>query len=156
MVPSSQCSLSTKAKLRVANQNTSIKFGVTTGNHLSLCRSNKREVGPPRESEVAINQRTDRVKEAVRKSSECIVAVTNNWTSYFQPLDISVNKPYKDFIRNEAQAWYSAQIVELISIVKPNAKCQMGEKVLRSYAFKPGNCEKWLEKIADYRDGYIC
>ena len=48
-------------------------------------------------------QWTDAVKQVVRDSTGKMIPVPNNWTSYFQPLDISVNKPCKDFLRNEAQ-----------------------------------------------------
>ena len=48
--------------------------------------------------------------------SKCskMIPVPNDWTSYFQPRDISVNKPCKDFLRNEAQTWYSNEIVQQI------------------------------------------
>ena len=53
-------------------------------------------------------QWTDLVKSCVLQSRGKMIAVPNNWTNYFQPLDISVNKLCKDFLRNEAQTWFSS------------------------------------------------
>ena len=58
------------------------------------------------------------VKDAVRKSFGKMVPVLDNWTSFFQSLDISVNKPCKDFLRNEAQTWYSRKIMDQLNAGK--------------------------------------
>ena len=42
-------------------------------------------------------QWTDAVKKVVKASNGKMVAVPNNWTNYFQPLDLTVNKSSKDF-----------------------------------------------------------
>ena len=60
-------------------------------------------------------QWTGSVKDAVRKSFGKMVPVPNNWTSYFQPLDIFVNKPCTDFLRNETQTWYSRKIMKQLN-----------------------------------------
>ena len=75
-----------------------------------------------------------------------MVSVPNNWTSYFQPLDISVNKPCKDFIRNEAQTWYSAKIVEQLNAGKLSHQVKF--KTLISIV-KPLHA-KWVTKWYDY------
>ena len=59
-------------------------------------------------------QWTDQVQAVVRESKGKMIHVPNNWTPYFQPLDISVNKPCNDFLKNETQTWYSGEIVEQI------------------------------------------
>ena len=70
-------------------------------------------------ADVFKGQWTGPVKDLVRQSNGKMSAIPNNWTNYYQPLDLSVNKPCKDFLRNEAQSWYSEQIIKQISIVKP-------------------------------------
>ena len=42
-------------------------------------------------------QWTDKIKDFVRESNEKMVPVPSNWTNYFQPLDITVNKSCKEF-----------------------------------------------------------
>ena len=63
-------------------------------------------------------QWTNSVKYEVGQSFGKMTPVPNNWTSYFQPLDISVNKPCKDLLRNEAQTWYSDKIMEQLKAGK--------------------------------------
>ena len=69
------------------------------------------------------------VKQVVRDSTGKMIPVSNNWTSYFQPLDISVNKPCKDFLRNEAQTWYSGQIVEQIEAGKSSHEVKVDTRI---------------------------
>ena len=57
-------------------------------------------------------QSTDAVKDVVKELTGKMVLVPNNWISYFQPLDLTVNKSSKDFLRQEAQSWYSQEIVK--------------------------------------------
>ena len=40
-----------------------------------------------------------------------------NTTDKLQPLDISVNKPAKEFLRLKFQEWYAAQVAEWITQV---------------------------------------
>jgi len=41
-----------------------------------------------------------------------VVYVPANCTRELQPLDLSVNKPVKDFIKQKFQEWYASKIVE--------------------------------------------
>ena len=40
------------------------------------------------------------------------ITVPNNCTDRLQPLDVSVNKPTKDFLRAKFQKWYSLEIYQ--------------------------------------------
>ena len=91
-------------------------------------------------------QWTDPVKEKVRGSYGKMVPVPNNWTSYFQPLDISVNKPCKDFMRNEAQTWYSEKIKEQLDAGKQSHEVKVEVKIS---LIKPLHA-KWVTKFYDY------
>ena len=57
-------------------------------------------------------QWTHAVKDVVKESNSKMVPVPNNSTNYFQPLDLTVNKSSKDFLRQEARSWYSQEIVK--------------------------------------------
>lgn len=45
--------------------------------------------------------------------------ITHNCTGRLQPLDISVNKPAKDFLQKEFQDWYSRKICHQFQGVDP-------------------------------------
>ena len=53
-------------------------------------------------SDVFKGQWTDKVKDLVRKSNGMMVPVPNNWSNYFQPLEVTVNKSSKDFLRQKS------------------------------------------------------
>ena len=40
------------------------------------------------------------------------ITVPNNCTDRLQPLDVSVNKPAKDFLRAKFQEWYGLEICQ--------------------------------------------
>ena len=67
-------------------------------------REKRKELKAPKKPWLLIcdvfkGQWTDAVKKAVKASNGKMVSGPNNWTNYFQPLDLSVNKSSKDFLR---------------------------------------------------------
>jgi len=40
------------------------------------------------------------------------VCIPANCTDWLQPLDVSVNKPAKEFLREKFQDWYASQIID--------------------------------------------
>ena len=54
----------------------------------------------------------DAVKDVVKESNGKMVPIPTSWTNYFQPLDLTVNKSSKDFLCQEAESWYSQEIVK--------------------------------------------
>ena len=97
-------------------------------------------------ADVSKGQWTDAVQEEVRKLGGKMIPVPNNWTPYFQPLDISVNKPCKDFLKNEAQLWYSAKISEQIKEGKRPHEIKVETQIS---IVKPLHA-KWVTKFYDY------
>ena len=89
---------------------------------------------------------TDSVKSFVSQWNAKMVPVPNNWTSYFQPLNTSINKLCKDFLRNEALTWYPAKIVEKMKEGKRPHEIKVGTHLT---AVKPLH-EKWITKLFDY------
>ena len=75
-----------------------------------------------------------------------MMAVLNNWTSYFQPLDIFVNKPYKDFLRNEMQTWYSNKVAKKIAAGKKSHQV----KVDTTFSIIKPFIEAFVSKFYDH------
>ena len=78
-----------------------------------------------------------------------IVYVPANCTGELQPLDLSVNKPVKDFIKQKFQEWYAEQIVQQKedgSGIKPIADFPMRQ-------MKPLGA-KWMIEAYDYMLGH--
>ena len=48
----------------------------------------------------------------LEKNNIHVVRVPAGTTSHLQPLDVSVNKPVKDFFRKEFSKWYADKVVE--------------------------------------------
>ena len=89
---------------------------------------------------------TDAVKDVVKESNGKMVHVPNNWTNYFQSLDLTVNKRSKDFLCQEAQSWYSQEIVKQMEAGKRSDKIKVD---VRISVVKPLPA-KWIVKYYDY------
>ena len=97
-------------------------------------------------SDVFKGQWTEKVKDLVRESNGKMVKVPNNWTNCFQPPDLAVNRSYKDFLRQEAQYWYSKRIVKQMQQGKKPHEIKVDVRI--SIA-KPLHA-KWIVKFYDY------
>ena len=75
-----------------------------------------------------------------------MVPVPNNWTNYSQPLDLTVNKGSKDFLRNEAENWYSQEIMKQMQVGKLSNQIKVN---IRISVFKPLHA-KLIAKYYDY------
>ena len=74
----------------------------------------------------------------------------SNITDHLQPMDFSVNKPAKAFLRGEFQKWYSDQIMQQLD--NPNTEFSMAElnPVDLSMATMKEITDQWLVKMYDY------
>ena len=97
-------------------------------------------------SDVFKGRWTDHVKEIVQRSNGKMVSVPNNWTSYYQPLDLTVNRSCKDFLRQEAQKWYSDKINKQTTREKRSNEVKVD--VILS-VIKPLHA-KWIVKFYDW------
>lgn len=89
---------------------------------------------------------TDAVKKIISDNNGTMIPVPNNMTSYLQPLDLTVNRSCKAFLRNQAQTWYSEQVQAQIE------KGIQPDKVsvdLRISVLKPLHA-KWIVQFYDY------
>ena len=80
---------------------------------------------------------------AFRRNNIDIVLVPANCTDRLQPLDISVNKAAKNFMRDQFQRWYAEQIQQQ---VHDNVKNPVD---LRLSIVKPLSA-KWFVQLSDY------
>jgi hypothetical protein len=48
---------------------------------------------------------TDSVKDQLRKIKTEFVVITGGMTSVLQPMDVSINKPFKDRLRQQYLTW---------------------------------------------------
>lgn len=55
-------------------------------------------------------QTTDNVLACLKENNILYVKVPANCTDRSQPLDVSTNKPAKDFLRSKFQAWYAEKL----------------------------------------------
>ena len=55
-------------------------------------------------------QKTPKYLEALTESNCVHVFVPNITTSYFQPLDLTINGPEKAFLKKKFETWYSEEI----------------------------------------------
>ena len=91
-------------------------------------------------------QWTEAVKNVVKESNRKMVSVPNNWTNYFQPLDLTVNRSSKDVLRKEAQSLYSQEIVKQMEARKRSDQIKVDVRVS---VVKPLDA-KWIVKYYDY------
>ena len=74
-------------------------------------------------------QWTEAVKNVAKESNRKMVSVPNNWTNYFQPLDLTVNRSSKDVLRKEAQSLYSQEIVKQMEARKRSDQIKVDVRV---------------------------
>ncbi len=76
--------------------------------------------------------------------AEAIVFVPANCTDRLQPLDVSVNKPAKTFMRAQFQEWYAEQIQQQV-----DGKLEKKPVDLKLSIVKP-LAAKWFVQLSDY------
>ena len=60
-------------------------------------------------------QMTENIMKLLEENNVYVVTVIANCTDRLQPVDISVNKPAKNFLRQQFQEWYAIKICEQLS-----------------------------------------
>ena len=76
-------------------------------------------------------QCTSEVLKMLEDNNILYVTVPNNCTDRLQPLDLSVNKPAKDFLRERFQQWYGAEICQQLD------RCVTEQVDMRMSVMKP-------------------
>ncbi len=91
-------------------------------------------------------QKTTTVSKLIEENNCAVVYVLANMTNYFQPLDLTVNGPAKQFLKTKFEEWYARQIeaqlnrgIDIYSVDVPRKLSIM----------KPVHA-KWLIGLYDY------
>ena len=92
-------------------------------------------------------QVTDRVLSLLKANNIFYVIVPPNCTDTLQPLDVSVNKPAKDFLRAKFNEWYAAKITEQLGSGPLSRRLQPVD--LRLSIVKPVGA-RWMFELYDY------
>ena len=71
-------------------------------------------------------QGTESISTVLEKNNINVVIVPANCTDRLQPMDISVNKPAKNFLRQQFHDWYATQICQQL---------QDGEAQVQSFRY---------------------
>ena len=91
-------------------------------------------------------QCTEKIFSMLEANHVLVVVVSANCTDRLQPLDISVNKAAKEFLRGQFQEWYSEQICQQLQGDKENSPQPVD---LRLSIAKPLGA-KWMISLYDY------
>ena len=85
------------------------------------------------------------IMELLEQNNIDVVFVLANCTDRLQPLDVSVNKAAKNFLRGQFQKWYSSQVCQQLQ----NSEAEKEPIDLRLSVVKPLGA-KWLVDMYDY------
>ena len=83
-------------------------------------QSQRKELGKPKQATLDTfqDQITDDVISLLRDNNIHYVLVPNNMTQLFQPLDLTVNKHCKSYLKRLFSEWYAQQIENQLSLGK--------------------------------------
>lgn len=89
-------------------------------------------------------QGTESLQQLFEENHIHVIRVPANCTDRLQPLDVSVNKPAKTFLRQQFHKWYAEQICEQLQ-----EKTEVVPVDLRLSVVKPLGAQ-WMIKLYDY------
>ena len=89
------------------------------------------------------------IAELYKKNHCLLVIVPHNLTNKFQPLDITVNKPAKCFIKDQYNTWYAGKVAEQLEIGKAPADVNVSVNLSE---IKPLHA-KWIVLMYNYLKG---
>ncbi len=90
-------------------------------------------------------QCTSSILELLEENNICVVMVPANCTDRLQPLNVSVNKAAKNFLRGQFQDWYATQICDQLKAKDDDHKFVD----LKLSIVKPLGA-KWMVSMYDY------
>ena len=92
-------------------------------------------------------QFTDGVRKALQEHNIHSVLIPAGYTGELQPMDISVNKVVKSFLRSKFSQWYSDELTKLfmeddddpVELSTPRMKCVSGQWLVQLYEYLGDN-----------------
>ena len=94
-------------------------------------------------------QITDQIVQLLSDNNVHVVLIPPNCTDQLQPMDLSVNKPAKEFLRSKFSDWYSEQVCQQIDDVEDIGKVELVPVDLRLVVMRELSAQ-WLVEIFDY------
>ena len=92
-------------------------------------------------------QQTEGVLKILEENNILVVSVPANCTDRLQPMDLSVNKSVKEFMRSKFRDWYSDQVQDRF-----NEENEITPVDLKMSTMKPLSA-RWLVSLHDYITG---
>ncbi len=93
-------------------------------------------------------QITSAVTKILEENDIHVVLLPPNTTDLLQPMDLSVNKPAKDFLKRRFEEWYSGEVMKQVDESESDAvnfePINLGLPILRDLG------AKWLVEMAQY------
>ena len=89
-------------------------------------------------------QQTERILKLLEENNILVVSVPANCTDRLQPMDLSVNKSVKEFMRSKFRDWYSEQVQDQL-----NEENDITPVDLKMSTMKPLGA-RWLVSLHDY------
>lgn len=89
-------------------------------------------------------QCTQKILTMLNDNNIRIVIVPGNCTDRLQPLDVSINKPVKDFLRKQFEEWYSEQVCKQLKEDSETKSIDLALSVVKPLG------AKWLICSYDY------
>ena len=89
-------------------------------------------------------QCTAKVLKMLEDNNIYIAIVPANCTDRLQPLDVSVNKPIKEYLRGQFQLWYSDQVCAQLGKKQPASSVSLQMSVVKPLG------AKWLIGVHEY------
>ena len=94
-------------------------------------------------------QDNDEVAKLCRKNNCALIIVPHNLTNKFQPLDITVNKPAKSFIKDKYNMWYTEQVAKQLNEGKTPADIKVSLNLSEIKSLHA----KWIYEMNEYLRG---
>ena len=113
----------------------------------------KKELGLPEDHHALViydefrGQITEDVMAELRQHHFDVVLVPPNCTDCLQPLDVSVNKAAKDFLKSKFREWYATQILQQL---EKGASVDELQPVDMQLSTMKSLCAQWIVAMFDY------
>ena len=95
-------------------------------------------------------QVTNEIMELLRQHGVYVVKIPANCTGRLQPMDISMNKAAKDFLRQQFNEWYAEQVARQLGESHSNTDQPQAQPMNFSSARMKSVGAKWLVKMYEY------
>ena len=89
-------------------------------------------------------QQTQSIMDLLEENNNLVVSIPANCTDRLQPMDLSINKSVKDFMRSKFTDWYSEQVHQQLT----NGD-EIAQVDLKMSTMKPLGA-RWLVSLHDY------